>query len=153
MLNFTSIETHIKEQAAICAARLKALNSWEIELAVTTKGRLRNHTSILEEIHQNLPFHGTQMDLIKPHLNLETNFNMEIPAREEYPDLLSSVPPSTVQCFMDGSKMKDKVGAGYIIYNNDEVINEESFHLGPYSTVFQAEVTAISKAARYLNIG
>ena len=150
LLNFTSIETHIKEQAAICAARLKALNIWVTEPAATTKGRLRNHSSILEEIHQNLPFHGTQMDLIKPHLNLETNFNMEIPAREDYPDILSSVPPSTVQCFTDGSKMEDKVGAGYTILSNDVLINEESFHLGSYSTVFQAEVMAVSKAASYL---
>ena len=45
--------------------------------------------------------------------------------------------------------MKDKVGAGFVIYHKREVIYYESLKLNDKATVFQAEVTAITQAAKY----
>ena len=52
--------------------------------------------------------------------------------------------------YTDGSKMQDKVGAGYVIYHKREVIYYESLKLNDTATVFQAEVTAIAQAAKQM---
>ena len=150
ILNTLPIEIFLREQAANCAARLKAQGNWELASESSSNGRLQRHSSILEKLHQKLPFNGEPMDLSRPKLNLENNFKIVIPAREDFPGLLYDFPPSTVQCYTDGSKMEEKVGAGFVVYKNNTVIMEKAFHLGAYSTVFQAETTAISQTARYL---
>jgi ribonuclease HI len=90
------------------------------------------------------------MDLTKPKLNLDANYSIAIPAREAYPDILDRLPASSIQCYTDGSKLEEKVGAGFVIYQNNTIIKEEALHLGAYSTVFQAETTAVLAAASYL---
>ena len=150
ILNFTPIEIYIEELATMGAARLKALNTWEEQPSVTTKGRLTCHSKILNEIHLSLPFHDRPMDLIKTELNLENNFTVEFPDRLDYHKVLESMPPSTIQCFTDGSKLDKTVGAGYVIYRENAILAEESLHLGEHSTVFQAEVTAVHQAANTL---
>ncbi|MEC9321195.1 MAG: reverse transcriptase domain-containing protein [Chloroflexota bacterium] len=150
LLGFLPIETYIKEQATNCAARLIALDSWANEREATANGRLRKHSAIINEIHRKIPLHGKPMDLVKPHLNLDPNFKVEIPPRENFPAVLSGIPPSTIQCYTDGSKMEERVGAGFVIYEDKEVVAEECFYLGLHSTVFQAEVTAITKVATNL---
>ena len=61
--------------------------------------------------------------------------------------------------YTDGSLIAQQgVGAGFVIYrtddqgriSNDNIEHQEIFHLEEYNTVFQAEVAAISQAAKYL---
>ena len=56
--------------------------------------------------------------------------------------------PLTV--YTDGSRFNDMAGAGIAIYTpeGDEIL--KSLHLGPYATVFQAEVIAIQRAAEMI---
>ena len=150
ILNTLPIDLFLHEQATNCAARLKAQGNWEPSTEGTNNGRLQRHSSVLEASMQKLPFKGESLDLSKPSLNLDTDFNVSIPAREEYPDILTSLPDTSIRCFTDGSKIEDKVGAGFVIYHNNNIIKEEAYHLGAYSTVFQAETTAVLKAASYL---
>jgi ribonuclease HI len=150
LLGFLPIETYIKEQATTCAARLMATDSWIIESDAATNGRLRKHSSIIDEIHRNIPFYGCPMDLIKPQLNLDPHFEVVIPPREDFPAILDAIPSTTIQCYTDGSGMEEQTGAGFVIYKDGEVFKEDSFHLGNHSTVFQAEVTAVTKVAAHL---
>ena len=56
-------------------------------------------------------------------------------------------------CYTDGSKINELVGAGIVVKSNLQGFNldhTEAFHLGQYSTVFQAEVLAIEKVTTYL---
>ena len=54
--------------------------------------------------------------------------------------------------FSDGSKTLDGLtGSGYVIYQNEVSIHEDHFHLGKYTTVFQAEIYAILKVATHLD--
>ena len=54
--------------------------------------------------------------------------------------------------FTDGSKIQERVGAGFVIYFNDSKnpLVELYFKLPDYATVYQAELLAIQKALLYL---
>ena len=57
---------------------------------------------------------------------------------------------STVKVYTDGSKLDGRVGAGFYAEYPNNSPKQAFFHLGIYSTVFQAEVLAISKVAMNL---
>ena len=148
--NTIPVDLFLNEQAVNCAARLKAQGSWYSSWERSNNGRLQRHSSLLETAIDSLPCKGSAMDLTKPKLNLDTNYSIKIPDRSEYPGLLNTIPISDITCFTDGSKMEDSVGAGFVIYRNNNIIKEESLFLGANSTVFQAETVAVLKAASHL---
>ena len=53
--------------------------------------------------------------------------------------------------YTDGSKLDDRVGAGFAAIRRQKVVCKRSFCLPQKSTVFQAEILAIREAARFLN--
>jgi ribonuclease HI len=55
-----------------------------------------------------------------------------------------------IKCYTDGSRIKGRAGAGYCITVNDMVVAEKAYPLGPFPTVFQAEIVAIREAAKEL---
>jgi ribonuclease HI len=57
---------------------------------------------------------------------------------------------STIQCFTDGSRLKDRAGCGVCIIFKDTIVKKLAIPLGIYPTVFQAEIMAISQAAEML---
>ena len=79
-------------------------------------------------------------------------FKISIPKREEYPIILQTQPTNQIQCYTDGSKTPDGVGAGVNIEENPITGRtiQISINMGPESTVFQSEVTAVGKAADIL---
>ena len=52
--------------------------------------------------------------------------------------------------FTDGSRHNEQTGCGFIIYKNNNKQSQESARLPDYATVFQAEVTAVHRAAMAL---
>ena len=52
--------------------------------------------------------------------------------------------------YTDGSKTDDGVGSGYIVYQGKEILGEDGSPLNKESTVFQAELEAIRRAADFL---
>ena len=57
---------------------------------------------------------------------------------------------STVKVYTDGSKLNGRVGAGFYAEYPNNSPKQAYFHLGIYSTVFQAEVLAILEVAKNL---
>ena len=55
---------------------------------------------------------------------------------------------NTVKVNIDGSKLDGKIGAGFYEEYPNNSTKQAFFHLGIYSTVFQAEVLAISEVAK-----
>ena len=53
------------------------------------------------------------------------------------------------QIYTDGSKTDYGVDAGFVIYHKNKRIHIESIHMPGTSTVFQAEIEAISHACQY----
>ena len=58
--------------------------------------------------------------------------------------------PSQYNVFTDGSKLNSKVGAGVFITTDNQPLYSHSFRLPDKSTVFQAEIFAINRAAIFL---
>ena len=148
--NTIPIDLFLKEQAMNCASRLRAQGSWTTSWERLNNGRLQRHASLLESAIGSLPCKGSEMDLAKPTLNLDQNYTIQIPDRSEYPAILHDLPGGAIKCYTDGSKMEEKVGAGFVIYDNNVILKEEALFLGDHSTVFQAETAAVLKAASFL---
>ena len=55
-------------------------------------------------------------------------------------------PPNTIHYYTDGSKFEDKVGTAFCAFQNGICIYTWKAALGPWNTVFQAEVQAILQA-------
>ena len=92
--------------------------------------------------------HHTVQTLNSNLMFIDIGFTTEIPRLSEYEAIENDT--KTIQCYTDGSKMNDKVGAGVYIVDNDTPTCEESYHLGTNSTVFQAETFAVGTAAKIL---
>ena len=91
---------------------------------------------------------NTNYDKIKPIDNITTKFSTKIPERKE---IKINKEEQNINIFTDGSK-DEKGKAGYGIYIIDNKIKTTiSEPMNDYNTVFQAEVTAIYKAANILN--
>ena len=65
------------------------------------------------------------------------------------------VKPSHIQkaettIYTDGSKTDHGVGAVFVIYHKNKRIHAESIHMPDTSTVFEAEIEAISHACMYV---
>ena len=52
--------------------------------------------------------------------------------------------------YTDGSKTKTGTGAGFVIYDKQKLVHKDYFPLAPTATVYQAEVIAIGKAAKFI---
>ena len=57
---------------------------------------------------------------------------------------------SVLKVYADGSKLDGRVGAGFYAENPNNSLKEAFFHHGMHTTVFQAEVLAISEVAKNL---
>ena len=58
--------------------------------------------------------------------------------------------PSQFNLFTDGSRTRDGVGSGVVLYKHQTCIREESYRLPDEATVFMAEVVALTRAAELI---
>ena len=71
------------------------------------------------------------------------------PAGRRFPT--PALEPSIIRCLTDGSKLNGRAGASfYTKYTSGSQTDQNGFHLGKYSTVFQAEVFAVAEVAKKL---
>lgn len=52
--------------------------------------------------------------------------------------------------YTDGSKLLDRVGFAYLHVFNNEVVEEKTYRMSDYATVFNAELNAIMEAMKYI---
>ena len=142
------IDLVMEEEAAKGALRLKSNNQWIYEPMVNKKGNLTTHTKLNEQLLKAISLNSEGQDQQTTSLNVDIGFTTEIPRLSEYEVIENDT--NTIQCYTDGSKMNEKVGAGVYIVDNDTPTWEESYHLGTNSTVFQAETFAVGTAAKIL---
>ena len=63
----------------------------------------------------------------------------------------NALEPSTIRCYTNGCKLNERAGASfYIEYGSGSHTDQNFFHMGKYSAVFQAEVFAIAEVAKKL---
>ena len=142
------IDLLIEEEAAKGALRLQTNNHWINEPMLNQKGNLTTHTKLNENILKTVPLYKEEQDQQVTTLNMEVNFTTEIPEITGYQEITGG--EDTIRCYTDGSKKNEQVGAGVYIADKQTPPIEESYYLGPNSTVFQAETYAVGQAARIL---
>ena len=89
-------------------------------------------------------------DRIKNTKVFERNFECQIMDKKNAIRFESVLNLNTVKVYTDGLKLDGRVGAGFYAEYPNNSPKEAFFHLGIYSTVFQAEILAISKMAKNL---
>ena len=89
-------------------------------------------------------------DRIKKTKVFERNFECQIMDKKNAIRFESVQNQSTVKVYTDGSKLNGRVGADFYAEYPNNSPKQAFFHLGIYSTVFQAEVLAISEVAKNL---
>ena len=148
ILDCTPIDTYLEQEAAIGAARLMAYNTWEGQNTFTKKGTLTAHTKLNENILNTINYNPDKTDLCVPSLNMVQDYNVDatLNTTDETHQYINQLPSGTIQCYTDGSKMDNGVGAGLIIKNGEETAITKSYQLQPETSVFQAEIMAINKA-------
>jgi len=54
------------------------------------------------------------------------------------------------EIFSDGSKIESNVGSAFAVFENEVEIKSEKYRIGPFCSVFQAELIAIKKSIEFL---
>ena len=160
LTNTPDIILFLRGEAAKGTARLQAYGSLTLETIAPRKGTITTHTTINKQfmLDLNIP-PKAERDLSIPTMMLERRFTVTIPGADniEYrgslQNTIDNIPSETITCYTDGSRTDSGSGAGYIITtdNNNTTLDERSFKLPDYCTVYQTELTAIIEACKYLS--
>ena len=89
-------------------------------------------------------------DQIKKTKVFERNFECQIVDKKNAIRSESVLNQNTVKVYTDCSKLNGRVGAGFHAGYPNNSAKQAFFHLGIHSTVFKAEVLAISEEAKNL---
>ena len=148
LLGLRPIEIELKAAALSTCIRLVRAGHWLSDNQVT-----KSHTKRLNEIRENIPELHFPQDKSSRKIRSKNKFYTCIRNRIEFVnEIIRPRPTETwkLNCFTDGSKTDNGAGASYYMMGHDAYFDsfkrQESIHLGQFATVFQAEVTAISRA-------
>ena len=103
-----------------------------LKTIANSKGTIKNHTTINKQFMADLNIPPRAMrDLTTPTMMLGRH--------------IDDITSKTITCYTDGSRTDSGSGAGCIITtnNNNTILEERSFKLPDYCTVYQTELTAI----------
>ena len=93
-----------------------------------------------------IPIAAMKVTEAEDRLSTDKNWTLVPPCREQWDQKTTPFPADSLICYTDGSRLEDRGTAGAGIYVGNKGIRE-SYALGRFTTVFQAEVFAIMKAA------
>ena len=146
LTNTIDIVEYLKMAAAKTMINLTATGNWTKEDA-SHKGHVKNASTYTNEIKT------LKVDVDTPKLNLDNKFDTIIPTDQRlYTEtIITGTKDTNIQCYTDGSKNeKNETGCGFYIEKQGKEIESGSLKLPKPTTVFQAEVMAITKAAEKL---
>ena len=113
-------------------------------------GKTKSHVDVCNEARKFLPLLQMPADRIKKTKVFERNFECQIMDKKNAVRFESILNQSTAKVYTDGSRLNGRVGAAFYAEYPNNSPKQAFFHLGIYSTVFQAEVLAISQVAKNL---
>ena len=160
LTNTSDIILFLRGEAAKGSSRLQAYGSLTLETIAFRKGTIKNHTTINKQFMADLNIPPkAERDLSIPTMMLERHFTVTTPGtdtieyRNSLQNIIDNIPNETITCYTDGSRTDSGSGAGYTITtdNNNTTLDERSFKLPDYCTVYQTELTAIIEACKYLS--
>ena len=141
----------LEEESAKGALRLKNLNHWQHPPSGKLNMRLTSHITTNEKLLKSISEVRVPHDQKTPSLSIDQEFAVDIPNRDVFSEPIES--EYDVNCYTDGSKMNEHVGAGIVVKSSPSkggLNHNEAFHLDKHNTVLQAEVFAVGKTATFL---
>ena len=123
--------------------RITVSGLWHVT-QVGSFGKTKSHVDVCNEARRFLPLLYMVADRIKKTKVFERNFECQIIDKKNAIRSESVPNRNTVKACTDGLKLDGRVGAGFYAEYPNNSPKQAFFHLGICSTVFQAEVLAIS---------
>ena len=151
LLNITPIEEFLLAEAVRGSYRISVSGHWHAK-PVGSFGKTKSHVDICNEARRFLPLLQMPADRIKKTKVFERNFECQIMDKQNAIRSESILNHNTIRVYTDGSKLDGRVGAGFYAEYPNNSPKQAFFHLGIHSTVFQAEVLAISEVAKNLHL-
>ena len=142
LLNITPIEEFLLYRVTISGL-------WDVN-PVVFFGKTKSHVDVCNETRRFLSLLQMPADRIKKTKVFERIFECQIMDKKNAITFESALNQHTVKVYTDGSKLHRNVGAGFYPEYPNNSPKQAFFHLGIYSTVFQAEALAISEVAKNL---
>ena len=148
LLNINPIEEFLLAEAVRRSYRMTVSGLWHVN-PVGFFEKTKSHVDVCNEARRFLPQLQMPADRRKKTKVFQRNSECQIMDKKNAIRSESVLNQNTVKFYTDGSKLDGRVGAGfYAEYPNNSP--KQAFHLGIYSTVFQAEVLAISEMPKNL---
>ncbi len=165
----TGVMRSVPTAALECLVDVKPIKIYGESLAINTMHRLKNnhtwsgrilrgnlkrptHTGVSEDLGGTIPALSYPCDFLKNRPLQQLNFEVIIPTKEQWG--INGEPVMAcgdVHCYTDGSRHNNNTGCAYVIYYEGESW-EDKIPLGSMSSVFQAEVLALSEAALTMSL-
>ena len=149
LLNITPIEEFLLAEAVRGSYRITVSGLWHVK-PIGSFGKTKSHVDVCNEARRFLPLLQMPADRIKKTKVFEKNFECQIMDEKNAIRFESVLNQNTVKVYTDGSKQDGRVDAVFYVEHPNNSPKEAFFHLGISSTVFQAEVLAISEMAKNL---
>ena len=129
--------------------RITVSGLWHVN-PIGSFGKTKSHVDVCNEARRFLPLLQMPADRIKKTKVFERNFECQIMDKKNALRFESVLNQNTVKVYTDGSKQDGRVGVGFYAEHPNNSPKQAFFHLGIYSTMFQAKVLAISEVAKNL---
>ena len=149
LLDMTPIEEFLLAEAVRGSYRITVSGLWLVN-RVGSFGITKIHVDVCNEARRFLPLQQMPADRIKKTKVFERNFECQIMDKKNAIRSKSVQNQNTVKVHTDGSKLVGRVGGSFYAEYPNNSPKQAFFHLGIYSTVFQAEVLAISEGTKNL---
>lgn len=169
LLLTSGVMRSVPTAALECLTDVKPIKIYGESLALNTMHRLKNnhlwsgrthrgnlkrptHTGISEDLGAAIPALSYPCDFEKNRPLKQLNFEVIIPTKEQWE--INGEPVMAcgdVHCYTDGSRHNNNTGCAYVIYYEGERW-EDKILLGSMSSIFQAEVLALSEAASAMSL-
>ena len=145
LLNIMLIHEFIMSEAVKGSYRISHVKFWPAK-TISSIIKTKSHVDVCNEAKENLPLLSMPADVITKTNVFGKQYKCLVMERKDTMQYENALEPSIIRRYTDGSKINGRAGASfYIKYASGSQTDENFFHLGKYSTVFQAEVLAIAQ--------
>ena len=146
MLDVQPLHLFCVQEALAARIRLDAVIEFGWHGTSHTKNHATSHLKFLDNKLQEYkinPKNSDKCNLLKWSSGFRIN-------RDSFDGNKKHRQPTQYNVYTDGSKIDGQTGSGLAVYKNNKEIGGEYYRLPDDCTVFQAEVTAVTKAAELL---
>ena len=143
MLDIMPLHLYCAQEALAARGRLHGAVSIDWDGLSHTKTHAVSHLRFLEDMLQSNNINLDNSDRCS-ELKWSSGFTIN---RDSFDGAAKHRTLSQYNVYTDGSRIEDKTGSGFAIFKGKHEITARSHRLPDHSTVFQAEIMAICKAA------